>query len=362
MKSKIIIGLLLSLCGLFYWQFSDNGDENFIAINGSNTPTDEEAQIHLNVNQEQLANIAIKSKKQPLHDYIDIEKFHALDFSDDWCIASLDLTKKGYQIYEEKRKEWSLEIGTSRRSKKLQPNRRDSEGIDLYDTVDIETLIEYSKNDDILAMSLLLSRAHELTGPPKDIWKLTDEIANELFIREGTSISLQEKVITEMTKASLRYQQKRKVDDVVIEHVLSALTYVGYGLEQNIDVGLVAYLEALIPPPYSSYDNEDQSLETFNPDSFLTDTHIDSIPYRVKALRYYVNQERENRFLQPLKDINDLPKISKHNFDSNLAFLPFRYGDDFFEFKALSAWSDSLLKKTECRKRLMAYHKPQSLR
>jgi hypothetical protein len=284
---------------------------------------------------------------------------NSMSFEEDWCVANEDLTNTAYRQSIAAIEEWERLQGLYFVDSEYKKNPPNSEYISLYQAIDMPTLIQYAKNDDTLAMSVLLQRSRELPIFEEKTQQLLKEMTEKLLVRGELFRSVTGLINSEIVAAKQRFRKINKIDNIIIDHILSALTYVGYGLENKSILGLEAYLVSFelwkeAKNDSASYDKRSLTPSIFDPNIFLTDDHLATLPIRIEALRDKINEKRAVQFLDPLPLPRDLPAIAQHRLHKDLAYLATTYGEyEVFNARALSVLKNKYYEPTDCSKRLL---------
>ncbi|NRA60281.1 MAG: hypothetical protein HRU25_05095 [Psychrobium sp.] len=279
-----------------------------------------------------------------------------LSYGGDWCVAHEDLLEEEEDYAEEQLNEWKLSRGyTVFRGGKANalmrgldaPNDEfpgiNDEYLDPYREADSDTLLRLANNDDMIALTTILST------PGNDVFDEKSKFytAKKLIILGDTSSGLSLLVIDRLVRAgeAKRLGKGRKH---VKGYLKSALAYIEFGMMRKDVSSIYTYLKKS-----ANYEEEFNGL---NPSEYLTE--LDFIEIKKLARTYYeeANEARLEKGLPSFEEIDESNKIT----DTHYAETMFSYYSEFSELlegNLLSSdWKKTYLQKTPCVERRIAMH------
>jgi hypothetical protein len=239
MNNKFLLGILISTGLLLITLFSLNQlDHTEAAVDTdvsqlSDSEILKTAEINLAVTTKHASDNVILAKPA------DLEK---KAFDDDWCLAQFELNDEDMLLAQSQVDDWSEYQGRARAKDNISMQQDDTHYtynrfVASYQEMPIEQLTALAYNNDKWAMVTLVQHSHWSPG----FSKVQAEIAKKLLVQGAAYYALEHLVIAELSAAKTSYQRSGNAQES-IDHVIDALAYVFWGLDNYNEGGLAPYL------------------------------------------------------------------------------------------------------------------------
>lgn len=295
-----------------------------------------------NTNEERVAELRSKAKDMYRSTFKQghMKKIRQYNYEDEWCVASEDLKENDFYYFQDEIKSWLFSRGhvTPQNKGETQYFSLNSEFIKPYQELDVETLIQHSRNDDQMALITLVGR------PGVDAnTKL--KAARRLVILGDTSTGLERLIMNELNQSGYQKENVEKSK----HHLTNALAYVEYGLMRYDTSGLETYLM------YAS--DKDTFLNGLDPAELINSNDYDGISRKARNLVDKINEQRLSRTLSEL-DMDNVPKAARMYYQHMLANHAYgQYESLMNENWIPTTWKQDYLIKTPCVLRMIARNK-----
>lgn len=271
----------------------------------------------------------------------DISKKKQYNYEDDWCIAKEDLKEKEFNYFQNEVKEWLLERGHVSLQDASQEFLLNNEFIESYQELELETLLQLSKNDDQMALITLLNR-------PNINSATRDNAARRLVVLGDTSTGLSRLVMNELNKASFNFKPDSEDSSKSKQHLIKVMALVEYGLMRSDTSALFTFL---------MYAEDHQTfLSGMDPGKVLKNTDFLEISKKAKAYYDGFNNMRLSESLPPF-GLDDESKATKMYYKEMLAKAFIKHGRVLNASWWSTDWKQEYLEKSSCVSRMIARDK-----
>lgn len=269
----------------------------------------------------------------------DVTKVRQYSYEDEWCVASEDLKEGDFYYFQDEIKSWLLSRGHVflQNQNERQSFSLNNEFVESYQELDIETLIQYSKNDDQMALVTLVNRP-DVDSDTKF------KAARRLVMLGNTSTGLERLVMNELNQSGYQKEDTEKSKS----HLINALAYVEYGLMRYDTSALATFLM------YAS--DKDTFLNGLDPAELINSSDYENITKKAHNLVDKINEGRISNVLPEL-DMDTVPKAARMYYQDMLAKAYGRYDNLMNENWVPTNWRQEYLAKNPCVSRMISRNK-----
>jgi len=259
-------------------------------------------------------------------------------YSDNWCIADLELSDRDLGYAKTQVNDWNVLQGKAR-SKSPYTSHAGEEGypnnslILSYEELPLEELRKLAIKGDKWAMVTYVQ------NPFADN-EIKDEVAKDLLVQGASYYALEHLVLSSISAAKTSFR-KEGANQETINHITEAVKYVYWGAN-NYNLGGVG-------PFVSNVSRE--PLKSNLPMDILLPSLENEIRSSYKELTSWVNRERERRGI----DVPDAPKAVKNEYAKNIAIRKQISSDQIELLSGLKITNDKLFGNTSCVNEYLAH-------
>lgn len=291
--------------------------------------------------QEKASQATPSGSEEITTQHIDVNKLDStLAVEDEWCVAEQELSQSDLVYANLEYQEWQVQIGKAsiKAGEAIyldNTNYPNNEYVAPYQEMALHELQELANEGDTWAMVTLVQS-----------WKADDvlkrDIARKLIVQGNTHYAIEYLVTSELAAAKSSYRSSGDLN-ASKEHIINAVSYVIFGLDNFSDGGLIAYagnisMDELFKGP-------------LNP-SFILASSKDEIQSSYSKLVESIEKERIDRQVY----VASPPKSVMSFFQKDLAVIRSSLGSgNTIDFLAeLDVATNVTLEKTPCVEKHLA--------
>jgi hypothetical protein len=274
-----------------------------------------------------------------------------LEYEDNWCVASEDLSEQDSIYAINQMNEWKLTRGYVMPKGMLNdlvrglnfPNDEfpgiNDNYLDVYKEADKVTLLQLGERGDMLALNTLL-RSSEKFGLNDDNRR---KVAQELVTLGDTSFGLGRLVIDYIVNAE---HAKRTEDGEPASYLKTSLVLVEFGLMRQDVSALETFLATT---------DDEKSLGGLNTVKSFTEEDFTDIRNSARLYFDEISKARITKGLRSFEEIDE-PKIAQIHYAERLSLLHNEYGSVLDGTTFPISWKSNYLRKSPCVSRRIARH------
>lgn len=265
-------------------------------------------------------------------------------YSDDWCIADIELNEKDLGYANAQVNDWNIFQGKAR-TKSPYTSYAEELGypnnnlIQSYEELPLEELKELAFNGDKWAMVAYIQ------NPFADN-ETKDEIAKELLVIGASYYALEQLVLSSISSAKTSYRKAGEANQETLDHIVEAAKYVYWGAQNYNFGGVGAFISNVSREP----------LKSDLPMELLLPSMEDKIKSSYQELSSWVNNEREERGI----DVPDVSKAVKNEYAKSLAIRKQISSNEMKLLSELNVTTDNVFGNSSCVSQHLANLNKQS--